>query len=516
MAVYWCKIARSEEEFHAIAQLNYETFVEEIPQHERDGSGIRIDPFHAQNTYLIVLADSTLVGMIALRSERPFSLDRKIGKVEQYLPDSRNICEIRLMAVRKEHRNGRVFFLMARALSDYCYAEGFDAAVISGTTRQLKLYGQLGFQPIAPPVGTGEAVFVPMATTRRRYAASVASRLQTGRKLFLPGPVKLTAPLAAPFAEAPVSHRSAAFQAVFEEVKEKLKEVAGSHPYFLFGSGTLANEAMLAQISRLGSRGLILVNGEFGKRLKEQADRWQLNFDALEQEWGAEFSTNTIEEQLQRQNYGWLLMAHGETSTGVLNDFESLAAICERLQVKLCVDAVSSFGAVPVSFKKAWLATAVSGKAVGTSSGLAIVFAGHNILPDLKLPAYLDLGHYGDKVPYTFSYALLKSFSLALDAYPERYGQLAERLEKVKRDTADWPLLGKGFPTAITFKAEHPYEHFALDAHLSGLELHGSSSYLQEKNLFQVSCIQPDFDADWQQLMKFHERYIKQGNKIKA
>src|SRR5690606_18338259 len=105
--------------------------------------GVRVDPFHAQNTYLIVLADTLLVGMIALRSERPFSLDLKIGEVEQYLPNSRKICEIRLMAVRKQHRNGRVFFLMARALSDYCYAEGFDAAVISGTTRQLKLYGQL-------------------------------------------------------------------------------------------------------------------------------------------------------------------------------------------------------------------------------------------------------------------------------------------------------------------------------------------------------------------------------------
>lgn len=32
--MYWCKIAQTNEEFEAIARLNYETFVEEIPQHE--------------------------------------------------------------------------------------------------------------------------------------------------------------------------------------------------------------------------------------------------------------------------------------------------------------------------------------------------------------------------------------------------------------------------------------------------------------------------------------------------
>lgn len=32
--MYWCKVAQTEKEYDAIAQLNYETFVEEIPQHE--------------------------------------------------------------------------------------------------------------------------------------------------------------------------------------------------------------------------------------------------------------------------------------------------------------------------------------------------------------------------------------------------------------------------------------------------------------------------------------------------
>ena len=118
--MYWCKIARTEKEFDAIARLNYQTFVEEIPQHEPDPSGMRVDPFHHENVYVIVLKDQELAGMVAFRAVRPFSLDLKLGPVEDLLPEDAlqgMLCEVRLMAVDKAHRNGRVFYYLARALS---------------------------------------------------------------------------------------------------------------------------------------------------------------------------------------------------------------------------------------------------------------------------------------------------------------------------------------------------------------------------------------------------------------
>jgi len=507
--VYWCKIARTEAEFTEIAKLNYSTFVEEIPQHERDESGMRVDPFHKQNTYLIVLSDTTLVGMIALRADRPFSLDRKIGPVEEHLDDPGKLCEIRLLAVRKEHRNGRVFFLLARALSDYCCEEGYDAAVISGTTREMKLYGQLGFQPFADPVGTGDAVFVPMVTTRTAYAQSVAARLQAKRRLFLPGPVRLTGEVALPFAEEPMSHRSSTFQAIYHEAKERLKDLSQASPYLLSGSGTLANEAMLAQISRLDERGLILANGEFGMRLIKQANRWGIDFDRIEEPWGKAFDEKNIEELLATGEYGWLLLVHGETSTGMLNGLETIAELCDNYQVRLCADCISTFGAIPFSLKRCWLATAVSGKAIGTMSGLAIVFADHEISEDLSLPGYLDLGRYQHDIPFTLPFGLLKSFAEALKQYPERYQLLQDRFAAMKQEIPDWPLLAEGFPTALSVKAEGQFKDFPEDAHLSGFELHAQSGYLRERRIFQISCIQPDFEKDWAALQKFYTKYFE-------
>ena len=43
--------------------------------------------------------------------------------------------------------------------------EGTDAAVISGTTRQLRLYTRMGFIPFGPMVGTAEALYQPMYIT---------------------------------------------------------------------------------------------------------------------------------------------------------------------------------------------------------------------------------------------------------------------------------------------------------------------------------------------------------------
>lgn len=101
--MYWCKIAKTDEEFEAIAQLNYETFVEEIPQHDANASRKKVDRFHQENTYVVVYKQTELIGMVAFRDQRPFSIDEKIGKVEQYLSkeNCEKLCEIRLLSVKK-------------------------------------------------------------------------------------------------------------------------------------------------------------------------------------------------------------------------------------------------------------------------------------------------------------------------------------------------------------------------------------------------------------------------------
>ena len=156
------KIADRPEEFAQIHRLNYQTFVEEIPQHHANRDQLLVDKFHGENTYIICLDAGRVVGMLAVRATRPFSLDAKLPDLDTYLPPGRRLCELRLLAVEPRYRNGWVFWGMGRLLAEHCLRHGYELALISGTTRQQRLYRHLGFHPFGPLVGEPGAQFQPM------------------------------------------------------------------------------------------------------------------------------------------------------------------------------------------------------------------------------------------------------------------------------------------------------------------------------------------------------------------
>ncbi len=159
------KVAAEAWEFEQIHRLNYRTFVEEIPQHPPNPERSLVDAFHAENTYIVAVRDAQLLGMVALRGNRPFSLDRKLRDLDAYLPSGCSPCEVRLLAVAPEHRRGPIFHGLVNRLLECVVQEGYDLALISGTVRQLRLYAHLGFVPFGPRVGSGEALYQPMALT---------------------------------------------------------------------------------------------------------------------------------------------------------------------------------------------------------------------------------------------------------------------------------------------------------------------------------------------------------------
>lgn len=159
------KIATEPWEFEQIHRLNYRTFVKEIPQHSPNSQQKLVDKFHEQNTYMICLSGQKLVGMVALRGERPFSLDAKLDNLDSYLPAGKSICEIRLLSIEPSYRGTPVLIeLMSKGL-EYGLPQGYDLGIISGTTRQQRLYKQLGFVPFGPLVGKPGAMYQPMYLT---------------------------------------------------------------------------------------------------------------------------------------------------------------------------------------------------------------------------------------------------------------------------------------------------------------------------------------------------------------
>lgn len=289
------KVATEDWEFEAIHHLNYITFVEEIPQHQINKEQRLVDKFHEENTYVICLDGRRLAGMAALRGKRPFSLDTKLPTLDQYLPPGRRVCEIRLLAVEKNYRNGAVLPGLVGLIEKHGRECGYDTAIISGATRQLRLYCHLGFVPFGPLVGRPGAMFQPMMLTYESFTSKAGQVLRDWRDPsmksspvnFLPGPVSLHPSVLSAFSQSPVSHRSKAFLAEFQQVRDSLCGlVRASSVEIMLGSGTLANDAIAGQLSLLRRPGLIVTNGEFGERLVDQARRFNLRFEHLAMEWG--------------------------------------------------------------------------------------------------------------------------------------------------------------------------------------------------------------------------------------
>jgi hypothetical protein len=167
------KIAAEPWEFEQIHRLNYRTFVEEIPQHPKNPEGRLVDKFHAENTYVIALRGQRLAGMVCYRAQRPFSLDSKLDHLDSYLPPGHSACEIRLLAVQPEERQGPVFAGLLKTLVLHCRKNGHTLAVVSAAVRQQKLYRHLGSVPFGPLVGTAEAPYQPMYLTLESFQQSV-------------------------------------------------------------------------------------------------------------------------------------------------------------------------------------------------------------------------------------------------------------------------------------------------------------------------------------------------------
>lgn len=505
------KIATEPHEFEQIHHLNYCTFVEEIPQHASNTERRLVDRFHADNTYVICMNGEDLIGMIALRGERPFSLDQKLDDLDAYLPPGCTPCEARLLAVVPRFRKTSTFLGMLLRCVEIAEARGYDLVLISGTTRQLTFYEHLGFQPFGPLVGTPEASFQPMFLDWESFWRRVGKLIDQKRcarevACFLPGPVAISNKVQKAFAGQAISHRSLHFTRSLEATKAKLCDQTGAtDAAILSGSGTLANDVIAAQLSLAGEPGLILTNGEFGERLINHAESFRLDYHLHSEPWGEEFQFDVIERKLRSQpSIKWLWMVHCETSTGVLNDLARIKSICADLDIRLCVDCVSSIGAIAVDLTGVDLASCSSGKAIGSFAGLSIVLVGDGVTPAVgQLPRSLDLELHLRGTPFTMSSNLVAALQTALDSVgPNRYTLIDKASKRLRRRLrragltilADDAIAAHYINTICLPKGVDSAKVAKDILRKESIQIAYASGYLQRRNWIQI-CLMGEFDS---------------------
>ena len=170
--------------------------------------------------------------------------------------------------------------------------------------------------------------------------------------LLNPGPANTTETVKKALVCEDICPRELEFGDVMERVADGVVRVV--HPgrdyaAVLFGgSGTAAVEAAVASTVSDAGRLLVIDNGAYGKRIGQIAAQYRMPHDVEDFGVGGWPDLDRVEAALKKQRYSHVAVVHHETTTGMLNPVEPIAALAKQYGADVIVDAMSSYAGMPI------------------------------------------------------------------------------------------------------------------------------------------------------------------------
>ncbi|HKI85862.1 MAG TPA: alanine--glyoxylate aminotransferase family protein, partial [Thermoanaerobaculia bacterium] len=172
-----------------------------------------------------------------------------------------------------------------------------------------------------------------------------------------------------------MGHRATGFRELYERVTPRLAQVFRTEgPAMLeTGSATLVMESAI--LSTVEESVLNLTCGAFSERWHAISRACGKQADQIAVPWGEAITPDLVRGALRRKRYEAVTVVHSETSTGVLNPLEEIAAVIhEESDALVLVDTVSSLAGARVE-TDAWgldIVLAGAQKALAVPPGLAV------------------------------------------------------------------------------------------------------------------------------------------------
>lgn len=265
------------------------------------------------------------------------------------------------------------------------------------------------------------------------------------RILMGPGPSDIHPSVLAALAAPTVGHLDPYFLKVMDEVQGMLREVFQTKNQMtmaISGTGSAGMETCVVNLIEPGDRMIVGVNGVFGGRMADVAERVGAEVTKLERPFGEVFSPDEIADAVARTRPKVVGIVHAETSTGALQPLDEIAKIVHDAGALLVVDCVTSLAGLPVEIDRLQIDAAYSGtqKCLGCPPGLSPVTFGPAALEAMdkrkkKVSSwYLDIGllrnywgtnrAYHHTAPINMNYALHQALRLVLlEGLPARYAR---------------------------------------------------------------------------------------------
>jgi alanine-glyoxylate transaminase / serine-glyoxylate transaminase / serine-pyruvate transaminase len=264
------------------------------------------------------------------------------------------------------------------------------------------------------------------------------------RTLLGPGPSPVSPRVLAALALPVVGHLDPKFLEIMDQSMAMLREVFQTKNRLalpMSGTGSAGMETCFVNLVESGDAVLIGVNGVFGTRMVDVAQRCGAQVDTVEAEWGTALDAQKFKDALGKKQYKVAAVVHAETSTGVLQPLDDIAEMVRESGALLMVDTVTSLGGAPVRVDELGIDACYSGtqKCLGCPPGLSPVTFSERAVEVIRKRKtkvqswYLDLSMiekywgseriYHHTAPISMNYALHEALRIVLEEGLEKAWQ---------------------------------------------------------------------------------------------
>lgn len=256
------------------------------------------------------------------------------------------------------------------------------------------------------------------------------------RFLFGPGPSNAHPRILQAMGMRQVGHLDPQFLELMDEIQDLLRYAWQTENPFTIpvsGTGSAAMEASIANLVEPGDKVLVGVNGYFGNRMVDMAERYGAEVHQIDRSWGEVFNLDDIRQGLEKYRPAILGLVHAETSTGACQPFEGIGDLCRQYDCLLLVDTVTSLGGVPLFVDDWKIDAAYSGsqKCLNCPPGIAPLTIGERAIAKIQARKtkvanwYLDMtmlmDYWGDNrtyhhtAPINMNYGLRESLRIVAE-----------------------------------------------------------------------------------------------------
>ena len=256
------------------------------------------------------------------------------------------------------------------------------------------------------------------------------------RTLLGPGPSPVHPRVLAALSLPVVGHLDPKFLEIMDQSMAMLREVFQTKNRLalpMSGTGSAGMETCFVNLVEPGDNVLIGVNGVFGTRMVDVAQRCGAQVDTVEAEWGTALEPQKFKTALAQKKYKLTAVVHAETSTGVLQPLDDIAKLVRESGALFLVDTVTSLGGAPVRVDELGIDACYSGtqKCLSCPPGLSPVTFSERAVEVIRKRKtkvqswYLDLSMiekywgservYHHTAPISMNYALHEALRLVLE-----------------------------------------------------------------------------------------------------